>query len=772
MWQQFKALFKKEIESYLQNKLYYIVIFIYLSVSAVCALYGGAYLSTTDKALYSFFYIQPFILCCVVPALTMKIWGDEYKQGTAEFLLTQPVKDVWIAGAKTVAVFVFCLIVSFLLIGYVGYTYAWLKLDAANILCCFIGLGLVILLLCVLGCFVSAWCKNATVAYIISIFVGALWVFIRQSGFYASYCNFLFAEVGLSDVLYFVSFSGVLFWLNVKLLENRHSMTQNKTLKFYGLAIIVLLAVISFNVLMIKLPLPKADFSGNHIYTLSKQSVQLVENIKKPISIELYIARDYKAANPEYYRYFEQVKRFADNYENVSGGMIRVSADEVEAFSALEKIIIETGLYYETNQNNTKDYFGAVLRDSEGHGVVIKHFLPARQAFLEKDINQALLKLTDQSVLKTVGVYLDTTQNLEDYQGFLLNLENDYNIINISNDIYEISEKMDALILINPKKLSDNLKYAIDQYIMNGGKVIVFLDLVTKNQDDYTNATIPDMVDFLDRWGILLENRLVDKGLVDTKFKISDLPVSLYQALMFSVVNSELQTEAVITADDKYVGAIISGKFQSLYEKNPLKDAKLVSGMNTHKMVGRKEGKIALIGDADVLDDNNWIAEYSPDKNPYSLVANSVNGELLKNLVDYMVGNDEYLQLPVKKQNYNQSAIWQKVRQHVDNKYSEQYLKILNEIEDRKIELYQKSMDNPDKTALMKQINEAGQQIMVLEQQKEALLYKMAKGYSFSIRKTVLINVMILPLCLVICLAGVLKLLAAIKQKSKERMYE
>ena len=72
----------------------------------------------------------------------------------------------------------------------------------------------------------------------------------------------------------------------------------------------------------------------------------------------------------------------------------------------------------------------------------------------------------------------------------------------------------------------------------------------------------------------------------------------------------------------------------------------------------------------------------------------------------------------------------------------------------------------------MKQINEAGQQIMVLEQQKEALLYKMAKGYSFSIRKTVLINVMILPLCLVICLAGVLKLLAAIKQKSKERMYE
>ncbi|MBR3502461.1 MAG: ABC transporter permease, partial [Alphaproteobacteria bacterium] len=89
--QQFRALLKKELGSYFNNFLAYIVLFFYLLTSIGSAFYFGSYLAMTDNSLFAAFYLQPFILTVIIPAITMKVWSDEYRLGTAEFLLTQPV---------------------------------------------------------------------------------------------------------------------------------------------------------------------------------------------------------------------------------------------------------------------------------------------------------------------------------------------------------------------------------------------------------------------------------------------------------------------------------------------------------------------------------------------------------------------------------------------------------------------------------------------------------------------------------------------------------
>ena len=106
--QQFKALFNKEFGSYFRSYLAYIVFFVYLFVSIGCAFYFGSYLAMHDTALYALFYLQPIILTVFVPAITMKMWSEEFKSGTAEFLLTQPINYFLLVGVKSLSAFLFC----------------------------------------------------------------------------------------------------------------------------------------------------------------------------------------------------------------------------------------------------------------------------------------------------------------------------------------------------------------------------------------------------------------------------------------------------------------------------------------------------------------------------------------------------------------------------------------------------------------------------------------------------------------------------------------
>ena len=120
--QQFKALFKKESGSYFKSSFAYFIFFIYLFVSIGGAFYFGSYLAMHDTAVYALFYLQPIILSLLIPALTMRIWSDEYKSGTAEFLLTQPVSDKLSVSAKFAASGFLAVLMSLFLLPFIGYT--------------------------------------------------------------------------------------------------------------------------------------------------------------------------------------------------------------------------------------------------------------------------------------------------------------------------------------------------------------------------------------------------------------------------------------------------------------------------------------------------------------------------------------------------------------------------------------------------------------------------------------------------------------------------
>lgn len=769
--QQFQALFLKEFKSFFQSSFAYVILFIYLFVAVGSAFYFGSYLTMHDAAVYALFYAQPVILTILLPALTMRLWSEEYKSGTAEFLLTQPLKNWQPAVAKFLASALFGIVMTLFLLPFVAYTTRYINLDFANVLSSYCGLWLFVVLYCALGVLVSAFNKHVIISYLLSVFVMALWLAIPATKLYEAYTDFLLAEVGIFDAVYFIFFTAALVYLQIAVLKYRYSAQKGKTLRFVVFAMLILTGVTLLTSASCLIFAAKTDLTAQQIYTPQPQTKELLAKINKPLNIDLYIAKDFRAHNVEYFRYYQQVKRFLQKYQTLSGGLIRISVTEVEPFSQLEDMVLKYGLYYEENLSGTKDYFGAVVRDNSGHGITIKQFTAARSAYLEKDIDSALLKLVNSKPLtKSIGVYMDTTQDLEHFNGFLLNLEEDYNVFQVTDDVYEISPQADMLILVNPKLFSGVFRYALDQYIMHGGKVLVLFDVFSKNQNEYVNEQMLGIVDFFDKWGILLGDKLVNEGAAAAEYYDGGLPLQMYKAAEFGVVNSKLRVTPVIRGKDKYVGALIEGSFPSLYMSSPHKDKKMRASMLPHMFDSIESAQVALISDVDLIDDAFWIDEKSSDKNPYSAVYKAANMELLRNLIDSMLQVKAYRDLPLRKAG-NFMSIGQQIYNGIYNIYAPRYLEISGKIIELKNKIYAAN-NNINKAEALMNAGKAGEQSAELEKQADAILYQFKSDYNSAIRKMMFLNIVAVPIAMVFVLWLAVLLFAGRKLKKIRELFD
>lgn len=772
--QQFMALFKKEIGGYFKSYFAYLIFFIYLFVSIGCAFYFGAYLAMHDTSVYALFYLQPVILAILIPALTMRLWSDEYKSGTAEFLFTQPLTNALPVLAKFFASGLFACISSLFLLPFIIYTSVWLKIDWCSVFCCYMGLWLYIGLFCALGCFISSLSKYTIISYLLTVFISALWLLFPLTKLYDIYNNFLFAEVGFSDFVYFILFMTMLVWLNVLVLNYRRSAQKNKNLRFWSFAILLTAGVVLLNTsFFMILGNSKIDFTQSRQYTLSDISKNIITSVVKPITLDVYISKDLKAKNAEYYYYYQQTKRFIEKYQKASASMISVNVTEVEPFSEMEKMVLASGLYYEENIKGTKDFFGAVIRDNEGQGLVIKQFIPQRRVYLESDIDKALLKLTDKNVIKSIGIYFDPTQDLQRFNGFSLNLEEDYNVLSVSENTYEISSDLDLLVLVNPKMFPLSFLYAIDQYIANGGNILIFFDLLTEGQSEETNLKSLQTVVFLDQFKVLLDDELTDDGIPVEDYKISGQNIKLRRAISFRADDKDFKVEPIIENKKGFVGAIISGQYKSAFESNPHTSADILHNMMPHTIYSSETPKVAFIGDADIIEDDTWIDDNSPDENPYSVIEKSANMVVVRKLVDRLVGNEIFNLLPQKGNNESRFGIGEQINAQIFEQYHEEYENIVKNMKENRLKLLQKSGGNIEKLQTLAQVDKAGLELGQAEQQMEGLLYKIRKQYSAEINIIIALCVFAIPFTATLLLfVAVMFINRRKKQKIKEMFDE
>jgi len=172
------SILKKEINSFFASPIGYLVIAVFLVLNGLFLwLFKGDFniLDNGFADLSSFFLLSPWIFIFLIPAITMRSFSDEKKQGTLELLLTKPISHLQIVLGKYFGALILVVIA---ILPTLIYVYAISKLgnpegnlDIGSILGSYIGLVFLAAAYIAIGIFASTLSDNQIVAFIIAVFL-------------------------------------------------------------------------------------------------------------------------------------------------------------------------------------------------------------------------------------------------------------------------------------------------------------------------------------------------------------------------------------------------------------------------------------------------------------------------------------------------------------------------------------------------------------------------------------------------------------------------
>jgi ABC-2 type transport system permease protein len=223
------ALIQKELRAYWNSPIAYIFIGVFLVTSFW--FFFRTFFLMGQADMRGFFDLLPWIFLFLIPALTMRIWSEEYKQGTIELLMTSSLSMRSIVLGKFFAVVLFFLLAMAatlslpLSVSLVG------NLDIGATMAGYIGSLLLGISYIAIGVFISSCTKNQIVAFIMSVVVCFIFFIIGQPivifalpGFIAPIFEFISlgahydsivrGVVDTRDVIYYLSIIGLFLYLN------------------------------------------------------------------------------------------------------------------------------------------------------------------------------------------------------------------------------------------------------------------------------------------------------------------------------------------------------------------------------------------------------------------------------------------------------------------------------------------------------------------------------------------------------------------------------
>ena len=262
---------------------------------------------------------------------------------------------------------------------------------------------------------------------------------------------------------------------------------NTKTLSLAGLAVALAL-LFAVNILASSVfTSARVDLTENHLFTLSQGTRNIVSGLKEPITLRLYLSGNLVRNLPAINSYASRIKGLLDEYQRASNGMIKVHIIDPEPFSEEEDRAVGYGLSgVPVNNGDDKLYMGLVGTNSVDNEDVIPFLSTNRESFIEYDITRMVYNLSNPQ-LPVIGLMSSLPINglgpREALRGtsapawtVMDQVNKLFDVETIEPDATEIPKKVDVLLLVHPKRLSDRTLYAIDQFVLRGGRALVFID--------------------------------------------------------------------------------------------------------------------------------------------------------------------------------------------------------------------------------------------------------------------------------------------------------
>ena len=267
----------------------------------------------------------------------------------------------------------------------------------------------------------------------------------------------------------------------------------------------------------------RIDLTQNKLFTLSKGTINILNNLEEPVQLDFYFSQ--KAINdfPLLANYGIRVRDMLEELTTHAHGKLILNIIEPETFSEAEDQAVASGLRtVSVSANSDRVYFGLVGTNSTDDEKVIPFFQTNRESALEYDLTKLIYNLAYPDK-RIVGVYsqLPIIGKKGDQTAptwTIVNaLKEFFEIIDLNQNIDALNQKIDVLMLVHPKKLNTETLYAIDQYLLKGGKAIIFLDPLAEQDKTQPDAASPNVMpilysyldEILEKWGLKISKEKI-----------------------------------------------------------------------------------------------------------------------------------------------------------------------------------------------------------------------------------------------------------------------
>lgn len=274
------------------------------------------------------------------------------------------------------------------------------------------------------------------------------------------------------------------------------------------------------------------DLTEEKLFTLSDGTRSVLASIDEPIDVRLYYTKLLGERSPVHATYFVRARELLERYGDLSGGKVRLELHNPEPFSDTEDRAVAFGLQgIPVNAAGDLGYFGLAATNSTDDEAVIPYFSPEREAFLEYDLTRLIYSLAHPK-MKMVGL-ISSLPIDEGRAGpfapgrrwaVMDQIRELFAVRSLAGDIKAIPDSVDILMLVHPKGLTEKALYAIDQFVLGGGRALVFVDPNAESEGMRGRGFgAPGASDFnriLEAWGVRLVKDKV-AGDLDTARRVN-----------------------------------------------------------------------------------------------------------------------------------------------------------------------------------------------------------------------------------------------------------
>jgi len=551
------SLLKKEITSFFGSLTGYIVVFVFLLATSLFLwvfpennnVLEGGYAS-----LDALFSLAPWVYLFLVPAVTMRLFAEEKRLGTMELILTRPLSVFQIVLAKYLAGL---LLVTISLIPTLVYFYSTYSLgnpvgniDTGGTWGAYIGLFFLAAIYVAIGLLASALTENQIFSFILAMglsflaymgfdlvgsmqFPSAIQQLITGFGINEHYISISRGVVDSRDMVYFLSTIFLVLFLTSRLLHF-HKVNFRREIKVGAgaLAIVILLVLLAGQMFF------RLDLTAEKRYSITTVSKNLVKELTYPINITLYLDGELPAG---FRKLQKAVQEKIADYNAYSSQLINltvVDPYEITDIKRREKLftdLAEKGLQPTDIRQNTEKgtvtiriFPGAIIQYGKKElSINLLNNNPALNA--EVNLNNSIESLEYEftgafselmSTEKQTIAFLNGHGELNEYEthDFAEALVERYIVGQVSaQQLILKGAQIKTLIIANPTKaFAESDKFCIDQYLMNGGRIMWLIDPVSVSLDSLskglTTLAFPQKLnldDQLFKYGIRLNADLV-----------------------------------------------------------------------------------------------------------------------------------------------------------------------------------------------------------------------------------------------------------------------